>query len=124
MEDPEANKESGLTHEDHKLLSGALEYSSKHVRDVMTPLDRVYMIEASTRLGFDNMLDIYKSGYTRIPVYEGSRQKIIGILYVKDLILVDPDDEIEVRWMPRMGTKPAVLPLLAIEIGGHCASVG
>ena len=32
-----------------------------------------------------------------IPVWEGHRQNIIGILYTKDLILVDPDDEVEVR---------------------------
>jgi CBS domain containing-hemolysin-like protein len=28
-------------------------------------------------------------------VYESARQNIVGILYVKDLILVDPDDETE-----------------------------
>ena len=42
------------------------------------------------RLNFDNMLEIYKSGYTRIPVYDTHPQAIIGILYTKDLILVDP----------------------------------
>ena len=31
----------------------------------------------------------------RIPVYESARQNIVGILYVKDLVLVDPDDETE-----------------------------
>ena len=42
------------------------------------------------KLNFDNMLEIYKSGYTRIPVYDTQPQAIIGILYTKDLILVDP----------------------------------
>lgn len=32
------------------------------------------------------------AGYTRIPVYEKHPQDIIGILYTKDLILVDPGD--------------------------------
>lgn len=32
------------------------------------------------------------AGYTRIPVYEKDPQEIIGILYTKDLILVDPGD--------------------------------
>jgi CBS domain containing-hemolysin-like protein len=48
------------------------------------------MVEAHVRLNFDNMLEIYKSGYTRIPVYDTQPQAIIGILYTKDLILVDP----------------------------------
>jgi metal transporter CNNM len=65
----------------------------------MTPIDKVFMLEARTKLTFDTMLDIYKSGYTRIPVYDGtvSKDRVISVLYVKDLILVDPDDEIEVQ---------------------------
>ena len=35
------------------------------------------------------------AGYTRIPVYEKDPQDIIGILYTKDLILVDPGDAFE-----------------------------
>lgn len=42
------------------------------------------------KLNFEHMLEIYKSGYTRIPVYDKDPQNIIGILYTKDLILVDP----------------------------------
>jgi metal transporter CNNM len=80
-------------------FAGALEYSNKEVRDVMTPINEVFMLEASTKLTFDAKLEIYKSGYTRIPVYDGtvSKDHVINVLYVKDLILVDPDDEIEVQ---------------------------
>jgi metal transporter CNNM len=62
----------------------------KRVKDVMTPMNKVYMIEAGVRLNFEHMLEIYRSGYTRIPVYDKDPQNIIGILYTKDLILVDP----------------------------------
>ena len=37
-------------------------------------------------------LKLLFAGYTRIPVYEKDPQDIIGILYTKDLILVDPGD--------------------------------
>lgn len=69
------------------------------VEDVMTPADKVYMLEATRKLTFETILEIYKGGHTRIPVYDGSisRDAIVGILYVKDLILVDPDDAIMVR---------------------------
>ena len=82
-EHPAAMLESGLTRDERNLLTGALEYAHKKVADVMTTIDNVYMVEASTKLDFDTMLDIYKCGYTRIPVYEGHRQNIVGILYVK-----------------------------------------
>jgi Mg2+/Co2+ transporter CorC len=65
------------------------------VKDVMTALEHCFLLELRSRLNFATMLAIYKSGFTRIPVYEGARSNIMGILYVKDLILVDPDDEAE-----------------------------
>ena len=36
-------------------------------------------------------------GFTRIPVYQEHRDNIVGILYAKDLILVDPDDGVEIN---------------------------
>ena len=77
-----------------QLHAGALNYGNKTVADVMTKADDVFMLDMATRLTFETMLEVYKSGFTRIPVYEHSREYIKGILYVKDLILIDPDDEI------------------------------
>ena len=94
--DPQANAESGLTLEDQRMISGVLDYKDKQVTDVMTSIEKVFMLEKSVRLNFENLLEVYKSGYTRIPVYESTRQNVVGILFTKDLILIDPDDEIEV----------------------------
>jgi metal transporter CNNM len=60
----------------------------------MTKAKDVFMLDISKKLDFETMLDIYKEGYTRIPVYEQARDVIKGILNVKDLILVNPDDEV------------------------------
>ena len=96
MEDPEAAAESQLTSGDHQLLSGALDYKHKTCEQVMTALNNVHMVELHDRLNFQTMLNIYRQGFTRVPVYDTERDNIVGILFVKDLILVDPDDEIEV----------------------------
>ena len=96
IENPDAQEESGLNRDDGNLLTGALEYKDKQVADVMTTLDKVFMVESHTRLTFQVLMDIYKSGFTRIPVYEIDRQNIVGILFTKDLILIDPDDEVEI----------------------------
>ena len=49
-----------------------------------------------TPLSFTTLLACYKSGYTRIPVCKGSSTNIVGMVFTKDLIMVDPDDEIPV----------------------------
>merc|ERR1711933_526004 len=40
---------------------------------------------------------IFKTGYSRIPVYEVSMNNIVGLLFTKDLIFIDPEDETPVR---------------------------
>ena len=87
--------ESITTDEQH-LMSSALHFSSKQIEEIMTPLEDVFMISVTDNLDFDDLKAIYVSGYTRIPVYHNRRDCIVGILYTKDLILVDPNDEIPV----------------------------
>lgn len=36
---------------------------------------------------------IFESGFSRIPVYAKDRNDVIGLLFTKDLIFIDPDDE-------------------------------
>jgi metal transporter CNNM len=88
---PVAVKESGLLADDGRLLGGCLRYKRRLVRDVMTGLARVKMVPADLSLGWDALSDIYRSGFTRLPVFDGPRENITGILYTKDLILVDPE---------------------------------
>lgn len=49
-EHPDALVEAGITKDERNMLTGALEYSHKVVSDVMTTIDNVYMIEASTKV--------------------------------------------------------------------------
>ncbi len=78
-------------------MTGALRYRDIPVKDVMTPLCDTFMLSAAERLGFDVVAKIFKMGYSRIPVYEVSKSNIIGLLFVKDLIFLDPEDEIPVK---------------------------
>jgi metal transporter CNNM len=75
-------------------MTGALRYRDIPVKEVMTPLCDTFMLSAGERLGFDVVAKIFKMGYSRIPVYEVSKSNIIGLLFVKDLIFLDPEDEI------------------------------
>ncbi|XP_029356352.1 metal transporter CNNM2 isoform X6 [Echeneis naucrates] len=81
-----------LVKEELNIIQGALELRTKTVEDVMTPLRDCFMIPGDATLDFNTMSEIMKSGYTRIPVFEGERSNIVDLLFVKDLAFVDPDD--------------------------------
>lgn len=81
------------------IMTGALNLETKFVQDVMMPWDNVYKININDRLNFETLLEIFKKGYSRIPVFSDNSKKdleIVGILFVKELILLDPEDEIPV----------------------------
>jgi len=80
-------------------MTGALKYKDLLVKNVMTPLENVFMLDAEEKLSFDIIAEIFKAGYSRIPVYEVSKNNIIGVLFAKDLIFVDPADEISMKNM-------------------------
>jgi metal transporter CNNM len=50
------------------------------------------MIPQDTVLNAKVVAEILRSGYTRIPVYANTRDNVISLLFVKDLALLDPDD--------------------------------
>jgi metal transporter CNNM len=85
--------DQAITKDDQMLLSSALHFSSKVVEEIMTPIEDNFMISVNENLDFDLLKSVYVSGYTRIPVYHNRRDCIVGIVYTKDLILVDPNDE-------------------------------
>ena len=76
---------------ERKILTAALELGRKNVESVMTPFDDVYMLELNTRVTRTILKEIYTQGYSRVPIYDGDRQNIVGTLMTKDLILFNPD---------------------------------
>jgi len=57
----------------------------------MTVLKRVYMLSVETVLDFDTLAEVFRTGHSRIPVYEGARDNVVGLMFTKDLILLSPE---------------------------------
>ena len=71
--------------EEKQMLKGIASFSEKEVSGVMIP--RVDIIGVEQGMEFLDMLAIViKSGFSRIPVYDETLDKVTGILYVKDLL--------------------------------------
>ena len=80
-----------------KIISGALDFNKKKVREVMTSLVDVFMLEKNSKLDFETIARIAQEGFSRIPIYEGTRENVVGLLHVKDFTLLDPDDNMPVN---------------------------
>lgn len=55
------------------MMTGVLSLKAKKIRDVMTNLEDVFMLEADGVVDDELALYVYGYGYSRIPVYEGER---------------------------------------------------
>jgi len=69
-----------------KLLTGIFELDDKVAREVMVPRTEVRALPVDAGL-FDVLAVVKEHGYSRYPVYEGSTDNIVGVLYVKDYML-------------------------------------
>ena len=78
-------------------MTGALTYKNTPVKEVMTPIERTFMLNVDEKLNYETVARIFRTGYSRIPVFEISQNNVIGLLFVKDLIFVDPEDGTPVR---------------------------
>ncbi|KOS06662.1 hemolysin [Flavobacterium akiainvivens] len=76
----------GKANEDEqKILEGIVNFGSTDARQVMTPRIDIFALKHTA--GWEEVLEsIRENGYSRIPVYEGTIDRITGILYIKDLI--------------------------------------
>ncbi|XP_046658340.1 unextended protein isoform X2 [Homalodisca vitripennis] len=95
-----------LEKDEVNIISGALELRRKMVADVMTKLEDAFMLSYDAILDFETVSEIMKSGFSRIPVYEGNRKNIITVLYIKDLALVDPDDNTPLKTLCQFYQNP------------------
>lgn len=72
---------------EHELIHSVFEFADTSVREVMVPRVKIYAIEVNTP-SQEVIKALVESGYSRIPVYEGTLDNIVGILYNKDVIEV------------------------------------
>ena len=71
--------------EERKILKGIVEFGNTDVRQIMKP--RLEIIAFNDDLWYDELLiKVIECGFSRIPIYSETPDKVIGILYSKDLL--------------------------------------
>lgn len=99
----DASEKVGLIEADeHAMISGVLQLDRTLTREIMVPRIDVVAVEVETSLR--DALDVVIAGaHSRVPVYEESIDRIVGLLYAKDLlkILRDCANDVTLRSLLR-----------------------
>ncbi|MBA3432283.1 MAG: HlyC/CorC family transporter [Actinobacteria bacterium] len=85
MRDGDDDDEEGIEEEERELIDSIFQFGDTVVREVMVP--RPDMVIIPTTASWEEALETsLKAGYSRIPVYEGDSDNIVGVVYAKDLM--------------------------------------
>jgi CBS domain containing-hemolysin-like protein len=82
----EEGKKSGVIEQrKYEIIRNAFDFAERTARQAMVPRTNLFGVERSTTI--DDMINkILENGYSRVPVYEGSIDHIVGIIFTKDLL--------------------------------------
>jgi len=93
----EVSHEDGVIEkEEKKMIVNVVDFGDTVAGDIMLP--RVDMVMVSVESSYGEILKIFREErYTRIPVYEESPDNVIGILNVKDFLLIEDKENFSVK---------------------------
>lgn len=90
------HEEGVIETEEKRMINNVFDFGDSQARDVMIP--RIDMTFADINSTYQEIIDIFRSEkYTRLPVYEGTTDNVVGIINVKDLLLYDSHEDFNVR---------------------------
>jgi CBS domain containing-hemolysin-like protein len=104
----EQGKETGaLDSSEHELIQNVFDFNERVVKNIMVPRTKIFGIEIDTDQ--EEVIDeVIAEGYSRVPVYEETIDKIVGIAHAKDILpLVARNAKFELKDIIR---KPYFVP--------------
>ncbi len=92
----EAGREEGILDESNRdLIQSVVQFSEKTVREAMKP--RPEMVTVSSDTTVEKFIELLRARpFSRVPVFEGSIDDIVGVVYAQDVLQV-PDSEAHYR---------------------------
>ena len=93
----EVSHEDGVIEsEEREMIYNVFDFSDALAEDIMIP--RIDMVTVDIHASYDDVMAVFReSMYTRIPVYKENKDNIIGIINVKDFLLVDHSNEFRIE---------------------------
>ena len=81
---------------DFALISGVVRFADSTVLDVMTPREEIFAVDLALPPR-EMAAHIALSAFSRVPVYEGSLDNIVGMVHAFDVLKGDPDERPPLR---------------------------
>jgi CBS domain containing-hemolysin-like protein len=94
----EGEKEGVVDEQEREMIESVIEFRDIQVGQIMTARPEMVALSAQSSLT-EVKHAVEESGHSRIPVYDGSLDHIVGILYARDLLkhLGLPSDQFDIR---------------------------
>lgn len=90
------HEEGVIETEEKKMINNVFDFGDSLAKDIMVP--RIDMTLVDVEATYDELIEIFREEmYTRIPVYEETTDNVIGIINVKDLLLIDDHENFHIR---------------------------
>ncbi|MBA1394783.1 CBS domain-containing protein, partial [Lactobacillus sp. XV13L] len=67
------------------MLNAVLDFQGRMVREVMVPRIDAFMVDCNDSLQ-DNLDEILREPYSRIPVYQRDKDKIVGVIHIRTIL--------------------------------------
>ena len=82
----EAENDGELTDRESELIRSAIEFDDVEVEEILTP--RVDVVAVADDISLEELAQTFaESGYSRLPVYHGTIDNIIGVVHEKDFYI-------------------------------------
>lgn len=87
----DVSEEDGVIENDEKeMINNVVDLSDTYAKEIMIP--RIDMTAIPIDSSYDDVVEVFrKHRFTRLPVWQGKMENIVGILNVKELLLTDKD---------------------------------
>lgn len=97
----DVSQESGvIEHEERDMIHNVFDFGDAEAKEVMVP--RIDMTFVQADATYEEVLEVFrKDMFTRLPVYEDSTDRVIGIINMKDFLLQDNNEDFSIRSMLR-----------------------
>ena len=79
------HEQKEISDREYSMMEGILEFEEKMAREVMVPRTDAFMVDINDSFQ-ENLDKILKEPYSRVPVYDGDKDKIVGVIHIRTVL--------------------------------------